>query len=65
MPAYDRATCSIPKSQIGFIDFFAHDMFEAWDGKLITFQLMKLEFKKFVQSLQKFFWLRVQFSLTL
>ncbi|XP_025016053.1 high affinity cAMP-specific and IBMX-insensitive 3',5'-cyclic phosphodiesterase 8A isoform X2 [Tetranychus urticae] len=32
MPAYDRATCSIPKSQIGFIDFFAHDMFEAWDA---------------------------------
>ncbi|XP_053210898.1 high affinity cAMP-specific and IBMX-insensitive 3',5'-cyclic phosphodiesterase 8A-like isoform X3 [Panonychus citri] len=32
MPAYDRATCSIPKSQIGFIDFFVHDMFEAWDA---------------------------------
>ncbi|XP_074600244.1 phosphodiesterase 8 isoform X2 [Brevipalpus obovatus] len=31
MPAFDRSTCSIPKSQIGFIDYFANDMFEAWD----------------------------------
>lgn len=35
MPAFDRATCSIPKSQIGFIDYFANDMFEAWDGEYI------------------------------
>ena len=34
MPQFDRATCSIPKSQIGFYDFFIHDMFEAWNGKL-------------------------------
>ena len=33
MPQFDRTTCSIPKSQIGFIDFFISDMFEAWDGK--------------------------------
>ncbi|RWS28415.1 high affinity cAMP-specific and IBMX-insensitive 3':5'-cyclic phosphodiesterase 8B-like isoform X3 [Leptotrombidium deliense] len=32
MPAFDRQTCSIPKSQIGFIDYFANDMFEAWDA---------------------------------
>lgn len=32
MPQFDRATCSIPKSQIGFYDFFIHDMFEAWNG---------------------------------
>lgn len=32
MPVFDRATCSIPKSQMGFIDFFANDMFEAWDA---------------------------------
>ncbi|KAI1305221.1 High affinity cAMP-specific and IBMX-insensitive 3',5'-cyclic phosphodiesterase 8A [Halotydeus destructor] len=32
MPVFDRATCSIPKSQIGFIDYFANDMFEAWDA---------------------------------
>jgi len=31
MPQFDRATCSIPKSQIGFYDFFIHDMFEAWN----------------------------------
>ena len=33
MPQFDRATCSIPKSQIGFYDFFIHDMFEAWNGE--------------------------------
>lgn len=32
MPQFDRATCSIPKSQIGFYDFFIHDMFEAWNS---------------------------------
>eukprot|EP00091_Calanus_sinicus_P010690 TRINITY_DN24671_c0_g1_i1.p1 TRINITY_DN24671_c0_g1~~TRINITY_DN24671_c0_g1_i1.p1 ORF type:complete len:102 (-),score=14.95 TRINITY_DN24671_c0_g1_i1:341-646(-) len=32
MPQFDRATCSIPKSQIGFYDFFIHDMFEAWNA---------------------------------
>jgi len=31
MPQFDRSTCSIPKSQIGFYDFFIHDMFEAWN----------------------------------
>ncbi|XP_046912992.2 high affinity cAMP-specific and IBMX-insensitive 3',5'-cyclic phosphodiesterase 8A-like isoform X2 [Dermatophagoides farinae] len=30
MPTFDRRNCSIPKSQIGFIDYFANDMFEAW-----------------------------------
>jgi high affinity cAMP-specific and IBMX-insensitive 3',5'-cyclic phosphodiesterase 8 len=33
MPLFDRKTCSIPKAQIGFIDFFITDMFEAFDGK--------------------------------
>lgn len=33
MPMFDRATCSIPKSQIGFMDFIINDMFEAWEGK--------------------------------
>ncbi|XP_054160608.1 high affinity cAMP-specific and IBMX-insensitive 3',5'-cyclic phosphodiesterase 8B-like isoform X2 [Oppia nitens] len=32
MPTFDRLTCSIPKSQIGFIDYFANDMFDAWDS---------------------------------
>lgn len=34
MPMFDRATCSIPRSQIGFIDFIIMDMMEAWAGKL-------------------------------
>lgn len=33
MPAFDRNTCSIPKSQISFIDYFVTDMYDAWDGK--------------------------------
>ena len=32
MPQFDRQTCSIPKSQIGFADYFVNDMFDAWDG---------------------------------
>jgi hypothetical protein len=32
MPQFDRTTCSIPKSQIGFYDFFIFDMFEMWNG---------------------------------
>ncbi|XP_070256682.1 high affinity cAMP-specific and IBMX-insensitive 3',5'-cyclic phosphodiesterase 8A [Myotis yumanensis] len=31
MPAFDRNTCSIPKSQISFIDYFITDMYHAWD----------------------------------
>ncbi|KAK6624730.1 hypothetical protein RUM44_011590 [Polyplax serrata] len=32
MPMFDRSTCSIPKSQLGFIDFIINDMMEAWDS---------------------------------
>ncbi|XP_076475776.1 phosphodiesterase 8 isoform X5 [Bombus vancouverensis nearcticus] len=32
MPMFDRATCSIPKAQIGFVDFIINDMVEAWDA---------------------------------
>nr|XP_054755650.1 high affinity cAMP-specific and IBMX-insensitive 3',5'-cyclic phosphodiesterase 8A-like [Lytechinus pictus] len=32
MPVFDRTVCSIPKSQISFIDYFIMDMFEAWDS---------------------------------
>ncbi|KAL7844800.1 hypothetical protein SRHO_G00233390 [Serrasalmus rhombeus] len=32
MPVFDRNTCSIPKSQISFIDYFITDMFHAWDA---------------------------------
>ena len=32
MPHFDRKTCSLPKSQMTFIDYFLKDMFEAWHG---------------------------------
>ncbi|KAJ8664744.1 hypothetical protein QAD02_006406 [Eretmocerus hayati] len=32
MPMFDRATCSIPKSQIGFVDYIINDMMEAWES---------------------------------
>jgi high affinity cAMP-specific and IBMX-insensitive 3',5'-cyclic phosphodiesterase 8 len=32
MPMFDRNTCSIPKSQIGFVDYIINDMFEAWNA---------------------------------
>ncbi|CAM1319946.1 PDE8A (predicted) [Pycnogonum litorale] len=32
MPTFDRSTCNIPKSQIGFIDYFINDMFAAWEA---------------------------------
>ncbi|XP_060519111.1 high affinity cAMP-specific and IBMX-insensitive 3',5'-cyclic phosphodiesterase 8 isoform X2 [Cylas formicarius] len=32
MPMFDRATCSIPKSQIGFVDYIINDMFDAWNA---------------------------------
>uniref|UniRef100_A0A3B3THE6 Phosphodiesterase n=1 Tax=Paramormyrops kingsleyae TaxID=1676925 RepID=A0A3B3THE6_9TELE len=32
MPIFDRNTCSVPKSQISFIDYFITDMFDAWDA---------------------------------
>lgn len=32
MPMFDRTTCSIAKSQIGFIEFIVQDMIKTWDG---------------------------------
>uniref|UniRef100_A0A2K6FT55 3',5'-cyclic-AMP phosphodiesterase n=1 Tax=Propithecus coquereli TaxID=379532 RepID=A0A2K6FT55_PROCO len=32
MPVFDRNSCSIPRSQISFIDYFITDMFDAWDA---------------------------------
>ncbi|XP_057203598.1 high affinity cAMP-specific and IBMX-insensitive 3',5'-cyclic phosphodiesterase 8A isoform X2 [Triplophysa rosa] len=32
MPVFERNTCSVPKSQISFIDYFITDMFDAWDA---------------------------------
>uniref|UniRef100_A0A2K5LL09 Phosphodiesterase n=1 Tax=Cercocebus atys TaxID=9531 RepID=A0A2K5LL09_CERAT len=41
MPVFDRNTCSIPKSQISFIDYFITDMFDAWDAFLDLPDLMQ------------------------
>ncbi|KAG8189630.1 hypothetical protein JTE90_009561 [Oedothorax gibbosus] len=41
MPAFDRTKCSIPKSQIGFIDYFVNDMFDAWDAFCDVPELME------------------------
>lgn len=41
MPQFDRTTCSIPKSQIGFYDFFIHDMFDAWSNFVNCPELLK------------------------
>ncbi|KAF0876227.1 PDE8A phosphodiesterase, partial [Crocuta crocuta] len=41
MPVFDRHTCSIPKSQISFIDYFITDMFDAWDAFVDLPELMQ------------------------
>ncbi|KAH8390843.1 hypothetical protein KR215_000100, partial [Drosophila sulfurigaster] len=40
MPMFDRATCSIPKSQIGFIEYIIQDMMHAWDSFIDMPQLI-------------------------
>lgn len=37
---FDRVTCSIAKSQIGFIEFIIQDMMKAWDGFIRMPQLI-------------------------
>ncbi|XP_076354888.1 high affinity cAMP-specific and IBMX-insensitive 3',5'-cyclic phosphodiesterase 8A-like isoform X9 [Tachypleus tridentatus] len=32
MPTFDRTTMSLPKAQMGFIDYFINDMFSSWDA---------------------------------
>ncbi|XP_076305123.1 high affinity cAMP-specific and IBMX-insensitive 3',5'-cyclic phosphodiesterase 8B-like isoform X2 [Tachypleus tridentatus] len=32
MPTFDRTTISIPKAQMGFIEYFINDMFSSWDA---------------------------------
>ncbi|XP_073990558.1 high affinity cAMP-specific and IBMX-insensitive 3',5'-cyclic phosphodiesterase 8-like isoform X2 [Rhodnius prolixus] len=32
MPLFDRQTCSIPVSQMGFMDYIVNNMFEEWDS---------------------------------
>lgn len=41
MPVFDRNTCSIPKSQISFIDYFVTDMFDAWDDLVDIQELLQ------------------------
>lgn len=40
MPQFDRTSCSIPKSQIGFIEYFISDMFDNWDALADVPELM-------------------------
>lgn len=32
MPLFDRSSCSIPVSQMGFMDYIVNNMFEEWDS---------------------------------
>lgn len=41
MPMFDRGTCSIAKSQIGFIEFIIQDMMKAWNDFIRMPQLIK------------------------
>lgn len=41
MPTFDRTTCSVPKSQIFFIDYFVRDMVDAWSDFINDDKLMK------------------------
>ncbi|XP_023340227.1 high affinity cAMP-specific and IBMX-insensitive 3',5'-cyclic phosphodiesterase 8A isoform X3 [Eurytemora carolleeae] len=41
MPQFDRTTCSIPQSQIGFYDYFILSMFDAWAGYINSSELME------------------------
>ncbi|XP_039954994.1 high affinity cAMP-specific and IBMX-insensitive 3',5'-cyclic phosphodiesterase 8 isoform X2 [Bactrocera tryoni] len=56
MPMFDRNTCSIPKSQIGFIEYIIQDMMHAWDSfidmpQLVTYmQINYSQWKKFEEQ---------------
>jgi len=41
MPSFDRKTCSVPKSQIFFIDYFVRDMVDAWSDFINDDKLMR------------------------
>lgn len=41
MPVFDRDTCSVPKSQTSFVDYFIMDMFDAWDGFVDCHELIE------------------------
>lgn len=52
MPMFDRLTCSIPKSQIGFVDYIINDMIEAWDGLFLL--ILQILLKKDIQFFMLF-----------
>jgi hypothetical protein len=52
MPQFDRQTCSIPKSQIGFYDFFIQDMFNAWNGNFNIYTIRNMYKNKPIFFLQ-------------
>lgn len=35
MPTFERSTCSIATSQIGFLDYIVSGMMEAWEGMFL------------------------------
>lgn len=56
MPMFDRNTCSVPKSQIGFVDYIINDMFEAWNAfidmpEIVTYMRQNyIRWKEFDES---------------
>ena len=66
MPTFDRKTCNLPKSQIGFIDLFIHDMFDAWHSKYqssngIIYNMMNLKILTFLYKTRNFALLLLEF----
>lgn len=53
MPMFDRATCSIAKSQIGFIEFIIQDMMKAWDSFIRMPQLITCVEYNYIQWKQQ------------
>lgn len=53
MPMFDRTTCSIAKSQIGFIEFIIQDMMKAWDSFIRMPQLITCMEYNYVQWKQQ------------
>lgn len=40
MPMYNRSSCSLPATQIGFYDYFITELYSIWHGKLKCFHLL-------------------------
>ncbi|CAG7838186.1 unnamed protein product [Allacma fusca] len=63
MPMFERSTCSIPKSQTGFVDYFVADMYEAWDAfldvpEVIEHMKYNYDYWKELDKKGIFLWLR-------